>query len=291
LNARLIVAFAAVYIAWGSTYLAIRFAIETIPPLLMAAARHLAAGAMLYVALRATKVPNPNLRQWWGATIVGTFLLLGGNGLVVLAEQWVPSGITALLVGTTPFWMTMLAWLWQGEKRPGAWTITGLAVGFAGLYLLVNPTGATGERVHAGGALLVFAATLCWTIGSLLSRKVAVPASPFMSSAMQMLTGGAILGLVGTAIGEIPRLNVAAISARSAIALAYLVVFGSIIGYSAYIYVLKHARPALASTYAYVNPIIAVLLGWLLAGEKMGVEAAIGGAAVVAAVVLLTRGK
>lgn len=291
MNGRLAAAFAALYIAWGSTYLAIRFAIETIPPLLMASARFLVAGVILYIGMRLAKTPAPTRQQWGSAAIVGTFLLLGGNGMVVLAEQVVPSGITALLIGTTPFWMTLLGWLWQGERRPSYSTVLGLLLGFVGLVLLVNPFGAAAERVHPWGALAVIAATLSWAIGSLWSRRLDQSSSPFMASAMQMIAGGIIILPVASILGEWGRLDLQSISSRSAAALVYLIVFGSLIGFSAYIYVLKHSRPAMAATYAYVNPIIAVLLGWLLAGEKFSAMGLLGGGIIVAAVVLITRNK
>ena len=289
-RARLWTAFAALYIAWGSTYLAIRFALETLPPLLMAGARFLSAGTVLYAGARMLSEPTPARKTWGPAAIIGAFLLLGGNGAVVWAEKTVPSGVTALLVGATPFWMVLINWLGFGSARPSWRTVLGLVLGFIGLYVLIAPSHSAlaTDRIDPLGAGLIIAATLSWTVGSLYSKHALLPSSPVIASAMQMLTGGAMLFAAGLVHGESIPAHWSDISARSLWALAYLAIVGSLVGFSAYVYVLKHATPAKASTYAYVNPVVAVIMGWAVAGEPIGVRTIAAGVGIVAAVVLIT---
>jgi drug/metabolite transporter (DMT)-like permease len=281
-------AFIALYIAWGSTYLAIRVAIETLPPLLMAGARFLTAGALLYTFMRATGTPRPSRAHWFSASVIGAFLLLGGNGGVVWAEKTVPSGVTALLVGATPFWMVVINWLVFRAARPTLRTTIGLLLGFVGLYVLVAPGSASSERIDPLGAVLITAATISWTLGSLYSKRATLPGSPILASGMQMLTGGVMLFAAGMIHGELRTMDLAGVSLRSWVALAYLAIVGSLVGFSAYVYVLKHATPAKASTYAYVNPVVAVIMGWAVAGEPIGLRTLAAGAGIVAAVVLIT---
>jgi drug/metabolite transporter (DMT)-like permease len=285
----LITAFAAVYLIWGSTYLGIRFAIETIPPHLMAAARFLVAGAILYAWSRWRGAPAPTLRNWRASAIVGGFLLLGGNGAVVWAETRVPSGLTALLVAMVPIWMLVLEMHPRlGGKRPRAAVVAGLVLGLVGLVLLVAP-GKLAGRVDPIGAGVLVLGCLSWAFGSLHSRVAALPTSGFLAAAMEMLCGGALLLLFGLATGQAGQLSLAAISARSLVSLVYLIFFGSLIGFTAYIWLLGATTPARVSTYAYVNPVVAVLLGWGFASEPMTLRTMLAAAVIVGAVVVIIR--
>ena len=286
---KVIAAFAAVYLIWGSTYLGIRFAIETIPPHLMAGARFLLAGAVLYAWLRWRGAPKPTVRNWRASAIVGGFLLLGGNGAVVWAETRVPSGLTALLVAMVPIWMLVLEMHPQlGGRRPRAAVVAGIVLGLAGLVVLVAP-GKLAGRVDLLGAGVLVLGCLSWAFGSLHSRVAELPKSGFLAAAMEMLCGGALLLLFGLATGQAGQLSVAAMSTRSLVALAYLVVFGSLVGFTAYIWLLGATTPARVSTYAYVNPVVAVLLGWSLANEPMTLRTMLAAAVIIGAVVVIIR--
>jgi drug/metabolite transporter (DMT)-like permease len=284
---RLLAAFAAVYLIWGSTYLAIRFAIETIPPFMMVAVRYLVAGVLVYAYARARGAPRPTVGHWKAAAVVGVLLLLGGNGGVVWAEQVVPSGTTALIVATEPLWIAMLLWLGTRE-RPSPSVAFGLLLGFGGVLFLVGPENlAGGERVHPIGALVIVLAALSWALGSLYSRGAPLPASQTLSTGMSMLAGGVALTVMSLATGEAARLDLAGISTRSTLALVYLIVFGSLVGFSAYLWLMKATTPSRASTYAYVNPVVAVFLGWLLAGEPLTPRTLIAAAVIVGAVAII----
>jgi drug/metabolite transporter (DMT)-like permease len=288
-RAGVVAAFAAVYLLWGSTYLAILFAIETLPPFWMAATRFLTAGGLLYAWARWRGEPAPRPVHWRSATVVGLLLLLGGNGGVVWAEQRVPSGLAALLVATVPLWMVLLDGAGRGWRRPPGQLLFGVGIGLAGVALLVGPgrfAGGHGADPLGAGVLLV--ASLCWTAGSLYARRAELPTSPFLGTAMQMLGGGAGLLVAGLVAGEGARLDLGAASGRSLAALAYLIVFGSLIGFTAYIWLLRVSTPALVSTYAYVNPVVAVLLGWAFAGEPLTPRTLLAAGVIVGAVVLIT---
>lgn len=287
----LILAFAAVYLVWGSTYLAIRFAIQTIPPFLMAGVRFTCAGSVLYGWCRLRAVPRPTARHWMSALIVGGFMLAAGNGLVVWAEQRVPSGIAALIVATTPFWMVLLDWWWRNAPRPNVAVVAGLLIGFAGVALLVNPWEAPSTAVDAAGTLALLGAALCWAIGSIYALEASKPASPLLFTATAMLCGGAILLLVGTASGEWARLDLPSVTRRSLLAVAYLIVFGSLITYSAYVWLLRVSTPARVATTGYVNPVVAVLLGWLLGGEGLSSRTLLATAVIITAVGLITSAR
>lgn len=288
----LIAAFAAVYILWGSTYLAIKYAIETLPTFLMAGSRFLIAGAILFVAARFAKdYEKPTPAQWKTSLIVGTLLLLGGNGAVVLAEHYISSSLAALLVATEPFWIVLLSWLWLKGARPNWKVALGLLVGFAGVYLLVGGQGADSTADHSHqlfGTILVIVGALCWAIGSIYGLRAPVAKSSVLASGMQMLAGGAVLLLVGTLAGEWTNFNIRAVSLNSWLGLAYLIVFGSLIAFTAYSWLMKNAEPAMVATYAYVNPVIAVFLGWLIAGESFTAQMLIGAGIIVGSVVLIT---
>ncbi|HEX2167024.1 MAG TPA: drug/metabolite exporter YedA [Longimicrobiales bacterium] len=286
---KLIAAFAAVYIIWGSTYLAIVYAIETLPPFLMAGGRFLVAGTLLFAWSMAKSERRPTLREWKAALIIGALLLLGGNGAVTWAEQFVPSGITALLVAGTPCWMVLLEWLWKGGARPGARTVVGLLLGFGGIALLVGPSAFTGGgEIDPLGALVLMIGSLAWAVGSIYSKHASVPHGALLSTGMQMLTGGLLLVVAGSMAGEWSQVDAANVSTRSVLALAYLIIFGAIVGYSAYVWLLRVSTPARVSTYAYVNPVVAVLLGWAIAGEVFTLRMAIAAAVIVAGVALIT---
>lgn len=288
---RVIAAFAAVYLLWGSTYLAIRFAIETLPPLLMAGVRFLLAGGVLYAFMRLRGQPAPERRHWKSAAVIGALLLVGGNGGVTLAERTVPSGVAALLVAMVPLWMVLLEWLRPGGTRPTGRVMVGLAVGFAGMVILVGPSQLAGAgAVHFGGAALVLVGSLAWSIGSIHARGATLPANAFVATGMEMICGGALLLVAGAARGELAGLDPAAFTGRSLAAFAYLVVFGSLVGFSAYIWLLGVSSPARVSTYAYVNPVVAVFLGWAMAGEALTARVLIAAAVIVAAVAVITTG-
>jgi drug/metabolite transporter (DMT)-like permease len=286
---RIAAAFAAVYVIWGSTYLAIHFAIQTLPPFWMAATRFLLAGVVLYVWARLRGAARPTAVHWRSAAIVGGLLLLGGNGGVVWAQQHVPTGLTALLVATVPVWMVLLDGVGRGWRRPATQVLLGIGLGLAGVALLVGPGRfAGGEAIDPRGALVLVLASLCWATGSLYSRRAPLPASPLLGIAMEMVAGGALLALAGALAGESGRLDLAAASPRSLLAVAYLVVFGSLVGFTAYIWLLRVTRPALVATYAYVNPVVAVLLGWAFAGEPLTGRTLLAAAIIVGGVVLIT---
>jgi drug/metabolite transporter (DMT)-like permease len=284
-----VTAFAAVWLFWGSTYLGIRFAVETIPPFLMAGARFVVAGGILYGVLRLRGVPDPGFLHWRNATIVGTFLLLGGNGLVSWAEQKVPSALAALIIGATPFWFVLLEWLRPRGIRPTLQTTVGLVIGFIGLGMLVGTREALRQNeIHPAGAVALIFAGLLWAIGSLYARYTAKPSVPLMGIALQMIAGGVALFLAGAFTGEPGRFGWTEISSRSAWAWVYLTVFGSLVGFTAYSWLLKVATPAKVSTYAYVNPVIAVFLGWAIGGETITSRILVAAAVIVVGVVIIT---
>ena len=283
----------ALYIVWGSTYLAIHFAIQSMPPFLMAAARFLAAGAILYAWRRMAGDPAPRRVEWRSAAVVGLFLLLGGNGGVVWAEQVVPSGIAALMIGAVPLWMVLIDALIPGGQRPAPLALAGVLIGMGGIILLVNPWQAGGGEgaLHPAGMIVLLLSTLAWAIGSLYSRKARLPASPLLGTGMEMLAGGAGLVLVGTLSGEWARLDLAAITAPSLAGLAYLIVFGSLVGFASYTWLLRTAPTSLVSTYAYVNPLVAILLGSLLAGEALTPRILFAGSVIIGSVVLINTAR
>jgi drug/metabolite transporter (DMT)-like permease len=288
-QSRIIIAFAALYIIWGSTYLAIRFAIESLPPFLMAGLRFLIAGLILYAfAHYKNKEPRPSLVQWRSALIIGGLLLCGGNGSVVWAEQFVPSGLASLFIATTPLWMVLLEWLWHRGKRPAFGVFAGICVGFFGVWLLMAPTTGT-QPIHLGGALMLLLAALLWSIGSIYSKRAPLPKSPLRGTGMEMIAGGAVLILLGIFSGELTSAHPSAFTLKSVWAFIYLIFFGSLVGFTAYIWLLKAVGAAKASTYAFVNPLVAVFLGWALGGEMLSAQTIAAALIIVAAVVVITR--
>jgi drug/metabolite transporter (DMT)-like permease len=290
--ARLVAAFAVVYFIWGSTYLAIRLAIATIPPLMMAGVRFLIAGTLLYSWMRLHKAPPPARIHWRSAAVVGGLMLMGGNGGVTWSEQRVPSGLAALLIATVPLWMAILEALRRGGTRPTRRITLGLGLGFAGIALLIGPVNlAGGERIDPMGAGVLLFAALSWACGSLYSRRAQLPAAALLGTAMEMLAGGALLLLAGALSGEWQHLDLAAITPASLLALGYLVVMGSLLGFTAYLWLLRNTTPARASTYAYVNPVVAVFLGWALAAEPLTWQTLLAAGVIVAAVVIINTGQ
>jgi drug/metabolite transporter (DMT)-like permease len=286
---RLYVAFFLIYFIWGSTYLAIRYAIETIPPFLMAGLRFSAAGLLMYGVLRLSGVANPSGKQWLQLGIVGTFLFLGGNGFVVWAEQFINSGLAALLVSTLPVWLILLDWLWAGGPRPTGTALAGIGLGILGTLILVDPVRLAGSSIHLPGAAMVVLASVLWAIGSIYSKKFRQPASIFMSAACQMIGGGFSLLLVSVLLGETRGFDPAQVSAVSLGGFFYLMVFGSMIAISAYVWLLQNASASSVSTYAFVNPAVAILLGWLIADEEISAHILAGAAVILAGVFLVIR--
>lgn len=288
----LILAFAAIYVIWGSTYLGIRVAIETMPPFLMAGLRFIIAGGVLLAYLRWRASPFPSAHQWRINAVIGIFLLLGGNGLVVWAEQYVPSGITALIIGVQPLFFVLTEWAWPGGSRPTLITTISLIVGFAGVAWLAAPWETTAHGgLHVPGVIAILSACVFWAIGSIYSRHAKHGADPLLAASAQMICGGAALTLVGLGNGEPAILDLTAISARSWVAFIYLVTCGSLIGFSTFVWLIKHSTPARVSTYAYVNPIVAVFLGWLILHEPVTSRTVVASIVIVAAVVIVTTEK
>ena len=276
-------ALGAIYVIWGATYLGMEIAMESIPPFLMASIRFLAAGAVLFALFR-PRSTGPTLQQWIATAIVGTLLLAGGNALVAVSQQRIDTGVAALIVATFPLWIAMFDFAANGRRlRPLA--VVGVVVGFVGIALLIRP----GGDIDLLGALICLFAPISWTIGSLYARGARLPDNLLLGSGMQMLAGGALLAVVGLASGE--RFDVGDVSGRSWLALAALVVFGSIVAYSCYVWLLTVAPTELVSTYAYVNPVIAVLLGAVFLNETITAWVLLAGVAIVASVVLIVRAQ
>jgi drug/metabolite transporter (DMT)-like permease len=286
----LLSAFAVVYIVWGSTYFAIRVAVESIPPFLMAGLRHLSVGLAFYPVFRRRSGEEPTLPQWRTAAITGCLLLFLGNGTVSWAERVVPSGIAALLVATVSLWMVLVDWLRPGGTRPPLRVMAGFVLGFAGMVLLVGPKHLGGsERVNPAGTLALLFASLAWALGSIYSKHHPMPASPLLGVAMQTLCGGSALCLVAIATGEVSGFHFSQISLRSWLALLYLVFFGSALGFSAYVYILRHSTATRVATYAFVNPVVALFLGWFLGAEPLSARTMLASAIILGAVLLVIK--
>ncbi|MEY2881013.1 MAG: hypothetical protein RLZZ15_3393 [Verrucomicrobiota bacterium] len=291
-RASLLLAFAAIYLIWGSTYLGIRVAVESMPPFLMAAARFLLAGGVLLAFLKLRGATWPTARQWRLNALIGTLLLLGGNGLVAWAEQEIPSGIAALLIGVSPLFFVLIEWAWPGGTRPTALTLLALVIGFAGVAWLAAPWE---NPAHGGlpptGIVAILGACFFWSLGSIYSRHAKHGVDPFLASALQMLGGGGALLVVAILHGDFGALDLAGITPRSWGAFAYLVSIGSLVGFSTFVWLMKHSTPARVSTYAYVNPVVAVILGALLLGEPIGPRTLVASAIIITAVAIITVQK
>ncbi|MEM1095032.1 MAG: EamA family transporter [Bacteroidota bacterium] len=288
-TAVVVLAFVAVYFIWGSTYLAIRVAIETMPPLLMLSARFGLAGLLMYGWLRLRGQPTPSARQWRQAALIGTLMLGVGTGSVAWAEQYISSGLAALLVTTVPMWMVVLDWLWKGDTQPSVRLFAGLALGALGIFLLVQPTlGADALATGPGVILLVLLGAFAWSATSIYARTADRVDDPFLASAMQMVGGGAALLIGGLALGEGRTFTIAAITQASFLGWAYLLVFGSFIAFSAYVWLNRNVAAAKVASYAYVNPVVAVLLGWWLLDEAVTAQMSIAMVLLLAAVALMS---
>lgn len=288
-TAKLVAAFAAVYVLWGSTYLGIRFSIETLPPFFTQGVRFALAGAVLFAWARSRGAPAPSRREWAGSAITGALLFVCGTGGVVWAEKFLPSGVAALVVATEPMSFVLIEAV-RRRRMPKGLVFAGLALGTAGLAVLVGPGDLLGGGRYHGGAILVLVlGTFAWAGGSLFSRGSRLPDSPVMATATTLLTGGALLATLGLAAGELSRFDPTAVSTKSALATLYLFLFGSLVGFSAYLWLLRVSTASRVSTYAYVNPIVAVLLGWALAGEELTPRVFVAAAVIVGAVALIIR--
>jgi drug/metabolite transporter (DMT)-like permease len=284
----LLTSFAALYLIWGSTYLGILFAIRTIPPFLMAGSRYLTAGLVLYAIARLRGAAPPGRDTWPGAAIIGACLLLGGNGGVTLSEEFIDSGLAAVMVATVPIYIVLLSWSTGIAPRPTAPVMVGLAGGFAGVGILMAPSlhfAANATRRPAIGMIILLCSSFIWSAGSLYSRHAKSAESPFLAAGQQMICGGALLSLAGLVTRE--RINWHSVSALSIYSWIYLVLVGAIIGFSAYIYLLRHCDPSKVSTYAYVNPIVAVILGTVFAGETLSGRAIIAAALIIGSVAIV----
>jgi drug/metabolite transporter (DMT)-like permease len=282
---RLVLAFACIYVVWGSTYLAIRLAVDTLPPFLMAGVRFLIAGAFLYALGTRQGLPRPTRRHWLNAMIAGVPLFVVGNGGVAWAEQTVPSGLAALIVATLPAWLLMMDWAYGGRRGPGFVEVTGIGLGLGGVAVLAAPSGAS--EVPLVGTVVLTAAAVAWAAGSLFSRAADLPASAVRTAGMQMLTGGTCMVALGLALGEAGRSELAAVSWESALAFAYLVA-AAVVAFPVYQWLLTACSPAAVGTYAFVNPLVAVLLGWAVLGETLSGRAGVAVVLVVAGVARLT---
>lgn len=289
------VALIALYIVWGSTYLGIKVAIETIPPFLHAGIRFLVSGIILLTWQRAAGHALPTRRQWRDTAIIGLLLLLGGNGLVAWAEQFIPSGIAALTISASPMFLVIAEALRPNGVKPNRQVIIGLAIGFAGIFILTGPNeiSGSGSKLDPLGVVALLTACLLWATGSTYSKSADLPKSSLMTTGAEMLTGSIGLFAVSLLTGELQGWHPADVSLRSLYGLAYLITVGSIIGFGSYIWLLQNAPISLVATYAYVNPVVAVLLGYLLGGEALDSRIWLGAAFIIGAVVFInnSRGK
>jgi drug/metabolite transporter (DMT)-like permease len=278
----------AVYIIWGSTYLGIRLAIASIPPFFMAGTRYLAAGGAMFLFAVSRGAKMPSLVEWRDALILGACLLLVGNGGVTFAEQYVPSGTAALLIATVPVFLTIFAWVTKLGPRPSGTICVALLLGLLGVSILSRPATSAGNQFHwYMGVIALLAAAALWAGGSLYSRKAAHPSSPVVGVGIQMICGGALLLLISISTGEFGRVDLSRVTGESFLAWIYLVVVGAIIAFTAYVWLTRVISPALLGTYAFVNPVVAVLLGWAIAGETLDSRTIAGAAVIVVAVVII----
>src|SRR5438270_8018732 len=286
----IIVAFAALYLIWGSTYLGIRFAIETVPPFFMAGTRFVLAGVIMYAIAWSQGIGKSNWANWRTSLIIGACLLLGGNGGVTMSEKYIDSGWAALVVAIVPIYIVLLGWLTGMAPRPTPIMWMGLAGGFIGVGILFGPglhVQSTAGRNPAIGISILLVTSFIWSAGSLYSRAAKHAASPFLTAAQQMICGGILLLLAGVVTGELPQFHPSSVSMLSLGSFVYLVIIGAVVGYTAYIWLLRHCDPAKVATYAYVNPVVAVLLGTLFAGETVTVRTLIAAALIIGSVALI----
>src|SRR5438067_7635876 len=287
---RIIIAFAALYLVWGSTYLGIRFAIESIPPFLMAGMRFLLAGVIMYVIAWSQGIVKSSWVNWRTSLIIGACLLLGGNGGVTFSEKYIDSGLAAVIVAIVPIYIVLLGWASGMAQRPTAAVWVGLVGGFICVVILLGPSlrfSSNDEHGPAIGMSILLVSSFLWSAGSLYSRAAKHAASPFLTAAQQMICGGILLLLAGVVTGELPRFHPGSVSMLSLGSFVYFVIIGAVVGYTAYIWLLRHCDPAKVATYAYVNPIVAVLLGTFFAGETVTVRTLIAAALIIGSVALI----
>jgi drug/metabolite transporter (DMT)-like permease len=287
---RMIVAFVALYLIWGSTYLGIRFSIETIPPFLMAGARFILAGLIMYAIAWSQGIGRSTWANWRTSLIIGACLLLGGNGGVTISEQYIDSGLAALVVAIVPIYIVLLGWMTGMARRPTPIMWMGLAGGFVGVAVLFGPDlhlHSAGGRNPVIGISILLVTSFIWSAGSLYSRGAKHAPSPFLTAAQQMICGGILLLLAGIVTGELPQFHPSSVSSLSLFSFVYLVIIGAVVGYTAYIWLLRHCDPAKVATYAYVNPIVAVLLGTFFAGETVTFRTFVAGALIIGSVALI----
>jgi drug/metabolite transporter (DMT)-like permease len=284
----LVLAFFCIYVVWGSTYLGIRYAVETIPPLIVAAVRHIVAGVAL-LTWAYTRGYRPTWREWRASAVLGFLYFVLGHGSLHWAETVVPSGWAALLIASEPIWIAVMATLASHERLTSK-TIFGLLLGIAGVALLVGEETATGQRVMVIGSIAILLGTLAWSIGVMYALKAPLPRNAMARAGMPEIVGSTVLFIVAAFTGEFSKLHVSAITPRSAWSLVYLITFGSIITFTAYTWLLDHISPTLVSTHTYVNPVIAVLVGWLWAGELVNSRVIAAGILTLLAVFLISRG-
>ncbi len=285
------VALLAVYIVWGSTYLGIKIAIETFPPFLMAGIRFVIAGALLYGFVVYKEKKRPRLIEWRDTTVIGVLLLLGGNGLVVIAEKTIATSIAAIIIATVPLWMILFAWVLNVQSKPSKSTLIGTLIGFVGVAILMFPNSTEVFHLDMQGLVLSLLAAILWSLGSIYSQRAVLPSSVMLSTAMQMLSGGGVLIVVALFKGEWQQFHIENLSLRSIEALLYLILIGSLVGFSAYVWLLKNVSPYLASTYAFVNPLVALGLGYFFADEILSSKALIATVLIISAVVMITLFK
>lgn len=285
------IAFLCVYIFWGGTYLGMKFALVSFPPFIMAGIRHTTAGIILFTVAFIKKETFPNKKEMFNAGLVGALLLLGGNGFVAYAEMRVPSSIASLIIASVPLWITGLNWIGGEKKKPGLLELFGLFLGFIGIMVLAFQGSNTELNIDIIGMGLLLFASFSWSIGSLYSKRSEMPKSSFYNVSFQMLVGGTLLLVFSTLLGEYRTFNPSTITTQSIFALLYLILFGSIIAYSAYIWLFKNVNPTLASTYAFVNPVVALILGWSLASEMLSPQAIIASILIIGAVIIITLSK
>jgi drug/metabolite transporter (DMT)-like permease len=289
-RAQVIIAFAALYVIWGSTFLGIRFAIETIPPFLMAGARFVLAGVIMYAIAWSQGISKASWANWRTSLVIGACLLLAGNGGVTISEKYIDSGLAALIVAIVPIYIVLLGWASGMTARPTPIAWLALVGGFVGVGILFGPAlhfPSNDSRHPAIGISILLVSSFIWSIGSLYSRVAKHAASPFLTAAQQMLCGGMLLLFTGIVTGEVPRLHPSSISMLSLASFIYLVIIGAVVGYTAYIWLLRHCEPAKVATYAYVNPIVAVLLGALFAGETVTMRTLIAAGLIIGSVALV----
>ncbi len=284
-----VLAFLSVYIFWGGTYLGMKFALVSFTPALMAGIRHMSAGLILFTVGRIRKDPFPSFTQVKNAAIVGVLLLLVGNGLVAWSEQRVPSAIASLMVASVPLWIALMNWRFGERKQPSILQMSGILLGIFGIAILVMKSSQGGVgNFDIIGLMALLVASLAWSAGSLFSRFAKLPSSAFNNVSIQMLTGGFLLLVFALFNGEFTRFDIASVTNQAWGAMIYLIFFGSVIAYTSYIWLMKNINPTWVSTYAFVNPIVAVLLGWSIGGETLAGTALISAMVILSAVVIIT---